>query len=467
MAAVEIVVVVEIVAAKRLLMNMRWCFAENATALRSVFRVDFLGDEREREMNKEVEHPKQRSAYFSPLWSLNTKLFVLGWLLIGVVAALIFFHQLALYFLLAIVVTYMVRPIVDRLENESRLSRTNATLFVYLFLLIVIIAIPISILPSIVAQILSFINNVPALIQDATLLMTNWVARPLELFGQTFQISELWVSQYETVAANLISLLSTWVSSLSGVATGVATGTAQVFSWLAFIFFISFYLTRDGRVLSDFLHHYVPLAYRDDMRQLSAEINTVWGSFLRGQLTLMLGIGVITFILASFLGLNNALPLAIIAGCLEIIPYIGPLIAALPALLIAYFQAEMSWLGGFLTPFWFMVVVAITYWLIQQLENYILLPRIMGNRLQLHPVIVFIGAIAGYQIGGLWGIFLASPLIATIKIILRYCYYKLIQLPTDLEITINVSAENKLELTPQEDAVEANSSPAQPPPAIS
>ncbi|MGB1249756.1 MAG: AI-2E family transporter, partial [Candidatus Promineifilaceae bacterium] len=86
---------------------------------------------------------------------------------------------------------------------------------------------------------------------------------------------------------------------------------------------------------------------------------------------------------------------------MELVPFIGPILAAIPAGLIAFFQSDVSWLGQLLSPFWFFVVVMGVYWLLQQIENYFVLPRVMGHQLKLHPAVVFVAAIAGFQLSGL------------------------------------------------------------------
>ena len=117
------------------------------------------------------------------------------------------------------------------------------------------------------------------------------------------------------------------------------------------------------------------------------------------------------------------------AGILEFVPNIGPVLAAIPAVLLALFQYESSWLGSLVGPFWFAVIVLLLYALVQRVENMYLVPRIIGRSLNLHPLVVLIGAIIGASVAGIFGILLAAPLLATAKLILAYIYRKLLDQP--------------------------------------
>jgi len=130
-------------------------------------------------------------------------------------------------------------------------------------------------------------------------------------------------------------------------------------------------------------------------------------------------------VILAIVGVRNALILGIIAGVLEIIPNIGPTVAAIPAVLIAYFQgsAHLPLSNG-----WFALLVIGLYVVIQQLENNILVPRIIGRSLNLHPLVVIIGVIAGASLAGILGIFLAAPILASLRVVGNYVYSRLLDL---------------------------------------
>jgi predicted PurR-regulated permease PerM len=104
-------------------------------------------------------------------------------------------------------------------------------------------------------------------------------------------------------------------------------------------------------------------------------------------------------------------------------------LADIPAALIVLFQSQSSWLGMHMSPFWFFVLIAILYTFIYQVENYYLVPRIIGHHLKLHPLVVILGVLAGASVAGILGIILAAPILATSRLVLLYIYRKLTDQP--------------------------------------
>jgi len=193
---------------------------------------------------------------------------------------------------------------------------------------------------------------------------------------------------------------------------------ASIFLWLIFIIVISFYLLKDADRLARTFEDLVPPSYQMEFRQLRSEVSGIWNAFLRGQLILCAVVGTVVAAVLAVLGVRNALVLGLLAGVLEIIPNLGPTLAAVPAVLIAYFQGSAHLP---LTNGWFALLVIAAYVVIQQVENNYLVPRIIGRSLNLHPLVVIIGAIAGGTLAGVLGILLAAPTLATLRV-LAHCW---------------------------------------------
>jgi HAD superfamily hydrolase (TIGR01509 family) len=160
------------------------------------------------------------------------------------------------------------------------------------------------------------------------------------------------------------------------------------------------------------------------LTRLAEELSAVWNLFLRGQLVLGIVMGLLVAFAMTVLGVRNALALGLLAGILEFMPGagIGLAIAAVPAVLIALILGS-SWLPIPNLPF--AVIVALTYIFLGQLDNTVLLPRIVGRRVSLHPVVVIVGAAVGAQLAGVLGILLAAPTIASARVINNYVWHKL------------------------------------------
>jgi predicted PurR-regulated permease PerM len=156
--------------------------------------------------------------------------------------------------------------------------------------------------------------------------------------------------------------------------------------------------------------------------RLRQQITDAWSAFLRGQLVMGVVMVVITTVVCTAVGLPYAVLMGLIAGLTEFIPNLGPIIALIPAVLVALLEGS-SFLP--LTNFWFAVLVTGLYMAIQQVEGNLLLPRVMGSSLNLHPLVVLIGIIVGGSLAGILGMLLAAPVLATLRIVSHYVFCRL------------------------------------------
>jgi predicted PurR-regulated permease PerM len=166
----------------------------------------------------------------------------------------------------------------------------------------------------------------------------------------------------------------------------------------------------------------VPEPYQPEIFALINRLDFVWRSFLRGQFSLMLIIGFIVWIGGTIIGLPGAFALGVIAGLLEIIPNLGPILATIPAIFVALIQGSTVLPVNNLT---FTIIVIIFYTLVQGMENYLIVPRVLGDAVKIHPLVVIFGVFVGASVGGILGALLAAPVIASGKEIMNYLLHKL------------------------------------------
>jgi predicted PurR-regulated permease PerM len=307
------------------------------------------------------------------------------------------------------------------------LGQTAAATIIYLLFIALLIAIPATTIPQLITQGNNLISNMPAYISDFGIML----GEPLTVGAIIIPLDELPIDDlYTIISENLVAI----IQAVAPHSLRLFGATLSTVGWILIVLLLSFYLVKDYRVIWGSIMKLVPDSYHADVQKLGRESSGIWNAFLRGQLILGLIIGAVTFILALIVGLPNALLLGLLAGILEFIPNIGPVLAAIPAILLALFQYESSWLGTLVGPFWFAVIVLLLYGLVQRVENMYLVPRIIGRSLNLHPLVVLIGAIIGASVAGIFGILLAAPLLATAKLLLAYIYRKLLDQPPFEEI---------------------------------
>jgi HAD superfamily hydrolase (TIGR01509 family) len=347
----------------------------------------------------------------STRWSPTAKRLVVGGLLILLLVALYLLRALIPPVGLAIVLAYLLKPLADRLERRTKWPRTAAVMLVFFVLLVVLSIIPVVVVPYVVNQVGRLSGEFQGLVADLERLF----ARQIVFLNVRFRLQDL----FGNVQAALQNLLRPFATQTFNLLFGVASSLI----WLLSVFVVSFYLVRDADRLRAFLDRMTPPGYGEEFRRLREAISRVWSQFFRGQLVLGFVVGMAVWIAMSIVGLPNAGLMGLIAGLLEVIPNFGPVLACIPALLTALLRGS-TYLP--LSNFWFMLLVLAIYVGIQQAENAYLVPRVMGRRLQVHPVLVFVGILAGGLLFGAIGVLLAAPVLGTLGIAARYTYAKLL-----------------------------------------
>ena len=262
---------------------------------------------------------------------------------------------------------------------------------------------------------------VPLLIEQGRAL---WEAREV-IWNFITRFGEDLVEQYrllpDQVRTQIDENLAKFSDQVGKVIEQAVSGTVVVISYtfslllaILIIPFWTFYMLLDSRKLSQTAVRSIPHSIRDDALKIAALVDGVFASYLRGQLLLGLIIGGSSTIFFGIAGVQFALILGVIAGVFELIPNIGPILGAIPAVLVALVQDPSLAL-----------VVAIYAFAIQQVENIFISPRVLGNSVQLHPVIVMVALVIGAEIAGVLGLFLAPVTTAALRDLFRYCYFRL------------------------------------------
>jgi predicted PurR-regulated permease PerM len=372
-------------------------------------------------------------------WSRPTK-YIVG---VGLVLVGIFILNLSRpvipLLVMAALIAVIVRPVILWLESHVHVSRGLAVGLVYLGLailapLIILLTIPTitdalvyvgnldyqSILQSSAEWLRSTLTTIKAA-QLPVAGLDAYVDRAVDTVLKAFQPFSPTVTVPPSFDAILQPLSSALRSVVETGANLVGTVISQAVK-IGFIFLASIYISLEAHNYRGALLQTAQAAYRPEISLLLDRIERVWNAFFHGELTLMLVVGMITTIGLAALGMPGALYLGIIAGLLEIIPNIGPIIAAVPAVIVALIQGSVSLP---ISHLYFAVLIILFYILVQQVENNLIVPRVMGAALELSPLVVMTGVVLGASVGGILGALLATPVIATFREILHYIYRKL------------------------------------------
>lgn len=338
--------------------------------------------------------------------------------------------------IMAAIMAFALAPVIRFLNGRLRIPKPVAIILAYILFVLVILLLPAILVPAVAGSFTTVEVDLP-LVLEAT---TNWLVRTLESnrmispFGFDLDISPV-IDQLLTGLNDFdpISLLPSLENMISiiGSGAGVALNfAASIFGTVSglvgtiFItFLISIFMSTDSPVIQKKIARQLPTAYRDEITTLGHRIHDVWWKYIQGQLTLGFVIFLITWLLGTIIGLPGAFALAVIAGLLEFIPNLGPLLAAIPAVLIALLQGSQTLEVSNLT---FFIIVLVMYVLIQQLENNVIVPKVLGDALDFPPVLVMIGVLIGFSVAGILGSLLAVPFMATGRELVAYAYAKVL-----------------------------------------
>jgi predicted PurR-regulated permease PerM len=315
-------------------------------------------------------------------------------------------------FIVGLLVVYLLDPLVERLARR-RLPRWLAVILVYAIVLFVIIEALTLTLRPLVDQVSQFVRDLPAIIAsfDTQLQRISEIYRGLQLPPQ------------------LRTALDEWLASLGEGGLGISPGAlmpvvdvtagliSAVFGYLLIPVW-AFYILKDRH---DLVHRFdaaLPETWRGDVWAVGNLVRRALSQWIRAQVFLGLTVGVATFAGLLLLGAvvdpifgRFALLLAIIAGLFELLPIIGPILAAIPAVLIAATAGLEAALAALAL-----------YLIVQQVENNVLVPKIQGDAVSLHPSIVMFALVIGGAIGGLLGAILALPLTAAARDVFAYIF---------------------------------------------
>ncbi|MBI2984778.1 MAG: AI-2E family transporter [Candidatus Kerfeldbacteria bacterium] len=308
--------------------------------------------------------------------------------IVGILLILQFLYvvrDVALVIFVALVLAAAIDPSITRLERRG-IPRAAGIAIIYVGIVAVLSLIVILFVPLVVDQLAQFTKAFPQLYEKGFALFQNY--------------------QDSSAVTGLQRALESLTQGLSQFTQGIFTRLFSFFGGLlSFIgvLVLTFYLTMEEKGMKRLAVDLAPARHRPYLTQLFNRIEDRLGSWLRGQLLLGLIIAVLTYLGLSLLQVKFALVLALIAGVTELIPIVGPLIGAIPAIIVALSQDP-------LLALW----VLILYIVIQQLENNLIVPKVMSRATGLNPVIVIIAILIGAKLAGLIGIILAVPTIIII-----------------------------------------------------
>lgn len=298
---------------------------------------------------------------------------------------------------IAWVLSSAIDPLVDRLQRY-KIPRFVSILVIYLLFFLGIILVVTLFIPPLVQELTNLTKDLPNYYNSLVNVLDNF-----KKTGEALGFS----SNVEKIFASLTNSITQVTGGLYNAAAGFLGGLTTAFAILVIVF----YMTVQDEGIKNFIKSIVPINAQPYIIKKINQIQSKLGSWLWGQIILMFAVGLLTAIALKIIGFKYVLVLAIFAGLCEFIPIIGPIVAAIPAVLFSLADISTSPVRPLL--------IIIIYIVVQQIENQFLVPKVMNKAVGLNPIVVIITLLIGGEIGGLVGIILAIPAASIISIFLE------------------------------------------------
>ncbi len=333
-----------------------------------------------------------------------------AWLGIALLIAVLLYvlHGILAPFLVGILLAYLADPLVDRLERLG-LSRTWGVVVVFALFTLIFLALLLVLIPMLAKQLVRLYELTPQMLDWLQHVALPWVQSRLGLADGFWRFDQIKAA----IGAHM-GQTTDIVGIVLSQATASGLALLGLLANLILIPVVGFYLLRDWDVLMGKLRSLLPRQREAQVARLAGECHEVLGAFVRGQLLVMLALGLIYSAGLMLVGLELGLLIGLLAGLAAIVPYMGFIIGIGAAIIAGLFQ-----FGG--DPYAMIGIVAV-FMVGQALEGMVLTPLLVGDRIGLHPVAVIFAILAGGELFGFTGVLLALPVAAVIMVLLRHVH---------------------------------------------
>lgn len=340
-----------------------------------------------------------------PQWSASFR-YLFGILFFGALIAFVFYaHEAVRNLIVAAFVAYLINPAVVYLSTQTRMSRTAAVNVVYFSALILLLGVPVSLAPI-------FYDEVQIVIQDILDLsnqLREILSTPIRFFGLSFHLEEWGQSIFQFQNTLLTPVPEEALQLLETTSVGVL--------WFLVILVSVHLFLSQWPSMRESVIAFAPSQYRPELRELYRRIRRVWMAYLRGQIVLMLVVGVVFTVAWTILGIPGALVLGVVAGLFTLVPDVGPFLAAALAIGVALLEGS-RWIP--FSNFWVAMIVLAVYLVLISLKNFLLRPYIMGRSVHMNEGLVFVIIIIATILEGILGALLVVPVFASAVLIADY-----------------------------------------------
>ncbi len=347
-------------------------------------------------------------------WSVTFR-YVAGLIYFAAFVAFLFYaHQAVRNLVIAAFVAYLINPAVVYLTENTKLSRRASVNLVYFSSLILMVGVPATLAPI-------FYDEVKVVIEDLLDIsnqLSAFLMEPVRIGSLVFHLEEWGQSLSQVQDAMLTPLPKEALELLETTSVGVL--------WFLIILVSVYLLLSEWHRIRENLFSFVQPPFRAEIEELYKRIRRIWMAYLRGQIVLMIIVGVVFTIVWLIMGIPGALVLGVLAGLFTLVPDVGPFIAVSIAAGVALLEGS-TWIN--LPNFWIAAIVVLVYLVLINLKNFFLRPIIMGRSVHMNEALVFIVILIATILEGILGALLVVPVVASAVLISSYVRRRILGLP--------------------------------------
>lgn len=302
-------------------------------------------------------------------------------------------------FLIAGFLYYLLQPLV-KLLHKLHVKGRNANVIAFILLIVIICGGLAYIIPQVVTQVASLVSNVPSFLREAESFVRGFAHSKI---AAELHIADI-LNSVDFDKGNLVKYGSKYIGTGAMTFGAVMGHIGNVLVNVFMAPLVLFYFMKDGGKLSANIQRFVPPTWRDFVANLLTKTNATMENYFTGQFTDMLIVGILSCIGYAISGTPYALIIGMTAGVMNMVPYIGPWLGAVPAVLVAM---TVSWKQVILA-----IIVAVV---VQQIDNNFVYPNVMGKSMEIHPLTVLVLLLTAGNMFGLLGVILGIPVYAVVK----------------------------------------------------
>ncbi|CYU83193.1 MULTISPECIES: AI-2E family transporter [Streptococcus] len=300
---------------------------------------------------------------------------------------------------------YLLNPMVDWMEKH-KISRTvGISILFVLISLLIIWGLAVAI-PSIQEQVTSFAQNLPSNIQKIEGQVTGLLQdQRFEQFRPTA------LDMLNKVNDQVVAYAQKFSSSAVNWASNLISTASQIIVAILIMPFILFYLLRDGQYLNKHITQYLPTKWREPIGTVLSDVNGQLSNYVRGQVTVAIIVALMFSVMFSIIGLSYPITLGVMAGFLNLIPYLGSFLAMIPAVILGLIAGPIM-----------LIKVLVVFMIEQTIEGRFVTPLIIGSSLSIHPITILFVLLTAGQMYGVLGVLLGIPIYASIKVLVKAAF---------------------------------------------